>query len=93
MAQRSSLSIALAKASPRGLALCAAVAGFSTYFCMYAYRKPFAAATFGGAHFLGTAVTLKTVFVISQIIGYTLSKYIGVKTCSEATRNHCCCLI
>ncbi len=56
---------------------------FSTYFCMYAYRKPFAAAKFEGLKFLGTEVDLKTAFVISQIVGYTLSKYIGVKLCSE----------
>src|SRR5262249_29751242 len=53
---------------------------------MYAFRKPFAAAKFSGAHFLGTAVDLKTAFVISQIIGYALSKYLGIKVCSEATR-------
>jgi len=30
-------------------------------------------------------VELKTAIVISQIIGYALSKYIGIKVCSEIT--------
>ncbi len=63
----------------------AVAAAFSTYFAMYAFRKPFAAATFDGQFFLGTHVALKTAIVISQIIGYALSKYIGIKVCSEVT--------
>lgn len=63
----------------------AIAAAFSTYFAMYAFRKPFAAAKFEGEFFLGTAVALKTAIVISQIIGYALSKYIGIKVCSEVT--------
>ena len=65
----------------------AAVAAFATYFCMYAFRKPFSAGVYEGMTFLGSAVELKTVFVISQIIGYTLSKFIGIKVCSEANRD------
>jgi hypothetical protein len=65
----------------------ALTAAFSTYFCMYAFRKPFAAARFADLKFLGTAIDLKTAFVISQILGYTLSKYIGIKVCSEVARN------
>jgi hypothetical protein len=52
---------------------------------MYAFRKPFAAATFSGLHFFGSNVQLKTALVISQIIGYALSKFIGIKVCSEAS--------
>ncbi|HUR47387.1 MAG TPA: DUF5690 family protein [Candidatus Saccharimonadales bacterium] len=63
----------------------AAGAAFLTYFCMYAFRKPFAAATFDGQRFLNSDIELKTALVISQIIGYTLSKYIGIKICSEMT--------
>src|SRR5437773_1141736 len=66
-------------------AMYAIVAAFSTYFCMYAFRKPFAAAKFEGEFFLGTSVALKTAIVISQIIGYALSKYIGIKVCSEVS--------
>ncbi|HIF01657.1 MAG TPA: hypothetical protein EYG03_24100 [Planctomycetes bacterium] len=62
-------------------------ASFSTYFCMYAFRKPFAAATYDGFEtFVG--LDLKTALVISQVIGYTLSKVIGMKVCSELSRAH-----
>lgn len=66
--------------------LFAIAAAFSTYFCMYAFRKPFSAAEYEGLQFFGTNIDLKTAFVISQILGYTLSKYIGIKVCSEVTR-------
>jgi phosphonate degradation associated HDIG domain protein len=58
-------------------------AAFGTYFCMYAFRRPFAAAQFEGQHFLGSDIALKTAFVVSQILGYTISKYIGIKVCPE----------
>ena len=61
----------------------AIVAGFGTYFCMYAFRRPFAAAPFDGQRFLGGDIALKTAFVVSQILGYTASKYIGIKVCPE----------
>ena len=63
----------------------AITAAFATYFCMYAFRKPFAAAKFDGEFFLNTTIGLKTAIVISQIIGYALSKYIGIKVCSEVS--------
>jgi phosphonate degradation associated HDIG domain protein len=50
---------------------------------MYAFRKPFVAARFDGQQFLGGEIALKTAFVVSQILGYTLSKYIGIKACPE----------
>src|SRR6516165_2212747 len=84
--QKNSLAICLESGPTWIFTVVAATAAFSTYFCMYAFRKPFAAAEFEGLSFLGTQVRLKTAFVISQIIGYTLSKYIGIKVCSEVTR-------
>ncbi|MBI3416339.1 MAG: hypothetical protein HY043_13675 [Verrucomicrobia bacterium] len=63
----------------------AITAAFATYFCMYAFRKPFAAAKFSGEVFFSTQIALKTAIVISQIIGYALSKYIGIKVCSEVS--------
>ena len=65
----------------------AMLAAFSTYFCMYAFRKPFAAATYEGMDFFSTGLTLKATFLISQIIGYTISKYLGCKYCSEINRS------
>jgi hypothetical protein len=64
----------------------AIMAAFSTYFCMYAFRKPFSAASYDGLQFLNTSFDLKTVLVTSQIIGYALSKMIGIKVVSEITR-------
>ncbi len=63
------------------------LAAFTTYFCMYAFRKPFVAAKFEGEvfWFFGSTIGLKTALVISQIIGYAISKYLGIKVCSEVT--------
>jgi phosphonate degradation associated HDIG domain protein len=70
--------------SPKPVFIAFAIAAaFSTYFCMYAFRKPFTAARFDGQQFLGSEIALKTAFVVSQIIGYTASKYIGIKVCPE----------
>lgn len=65
---------------PRVLALWAITAAFTTYFCMYAFRKPFAAAAFEG-EILGRE--LKLVLVFSQVIGYALAKFIGIRLVSE----------
>lgn len=72
--------------------LFAASTAFSTYFCMYAFRKPFSAALYHDPdtgedlQLWGTQIGLKTAFVISQIMGYALSKFLGIKFCSEMTR-------
>lgn len=63
--------------------LYAIAASFTTYFCMYAFRKPFAAAEYSGLKLLG--LELKTVLVGSQVVGYMISKYLGIKVCSEIT--------
>ncbi len=62
-------------------AVWAVMAAFSTYFCMYAFRKPFTAAKFDDVTWLG--LTFKSVLVTSQVIGYSLSKFIGIKVISE----------
>lgn len=65
----------------------AVVAAFCTYFCMYAFRKPFAVGTFVGTASLPLvgAVSHKTLFVVSQIVGYCVSKFAGIKIVSEMT--------
>jgi hypothetical protein len=65
----------------------AIAASFSTYFSMYAFRKPFTAAKFDGEILFGGTVELKTALVIAQIVGYTVSKYLGVRVLSEADRS------
>ncbi len=64
----------------------AAAAAFSTYFCMYAFRKPFSAGTFEGLEMFGLG--LKSVLVISQGLGYMVSKFIGIKVISEMKSDH-----
>ena len=61
------------------------VAAFSTYACMYAFRKPFTAAAFTGIEYWG--LELKTLLIISQVLGYTSSKFLGIKFVSEMTPN------
>lgn len=64
----------------RLLALWAVAAAFTAYFCMYSFRKPFAAAPFEGEAF---GLELKIALVLSQVIGYALSKFIGIRLVSE----------
>ena len=71
--------------NPRSRLLLAAVAAFSTYFCMYAFRKPFTAGTYEGQELLGMG--LKSVLVISQLAGYMISKFVGIKVVSEMRRH------
>lgn len=63
----------------------AAFATFGAYFCMYAFRKPFTVATFEGLAFWG--VNYKILLIIAQVVGYTLSKFIGIKVISEMKSN------
>lgn len=75
------LSLWLSKQSTPVFSIFAIVASFSTYACMYAFRKPYSAAAFEGLEFAG--LEFKTVLIISQVIGYTLSKFMGIKVVSE----------
>jgi MFS family permease len=61
--------------------LYAAFASFGTYFCMYAFRKPFTVATFEDLSFFG--VDYKIILIIAQVLGYMFSKFIGIKVISE----------
>jgi hypothetical protein len=83
MIRSTRLAAWLERAPPSLFAAYAGSAAFATYFSMYAFRKPFAAASFAGMHLGSTGIELKTAFVISQIVGYTISKYVGIKVCSE----------
>ncbi|MGB0369637.1 MAG: DUF5690 family protein, partial [Flavobacteriales bacterium] len=71
----------LSKANPALFSAYAIVAAFSTYFCMYAFRKPVAATGYDDIFLWGMGI--KTVFIISQTIGYTISKFSGIKVIAE----------
>lgn len=59
------------------------LAAFGTYFCMYAFRKPFTAAAYTDVTLWG--LDYKTVVVTAQVLGYMTSKFIGIKVIAEMT--------
>jgi hypothetical protein len=69
-------------ADPTLFTIVASLAAFGAYTAMYAFRKPFSAATFSGQEIGG--VSLKVLLVVAQLVGYTLSKFLGIKVVSEA---------
>lgn len=52
------------------------VAAFGTYACMYGFRKPFTAGSYGSAD-------EKALLVTAQVLGYTLSKVVGIRIIAE----------
>jgi hypothetical protein len=73
----------LAKANPVVFTLIAGLAGFCAYFSMYAFRKPFSAATFEGVDGWTFSLDYKIALVLAQVAGYALSKMIGIKVIAE----------
>jgi hypothetical protein len=61
--------------------LYATLAAFCLYTCIFAFRKTYTVGTFEGIAFLG--VSYKSWMVISQVIGYGLAKFAGIKLISE----------
>jgi hypothetical protein len=61
----------------------ASMAGFATYFSMYAFRKPFAAASFGHIQDWHFVLDFKITIVIAQVMGYATSKFIGIRVIAE----------
>ncbi|MDH6251559.1 MFS family permease [Chryseobacterium sp. H1D6B] len=59
----------------------AAFAAFGVYFCMYGFRKPFTVASFEGLSYF--RVDYKVLIIIAQVMGYFISKFIGIKFISE----------
>ena len=59
----------------------AALTAFLAYSSVYAYRKPFTVATFDGLRFWN--ISYQTLLIISQVIGYMLSKFCGIKFIAE----------
>ncbi|MBS1611156.1 MAG: hypothetical protein JSS70_20870 [Bacteroidetes bacterium] len=62
----------------------AAVVAFLAYASVYAYRKPFTVATFDGIRFWN--ISYQTLLIISQVVGYMLSKFYGIKFIAELKR-------
>ena len=62
------------------------IAAFVAYTGMYAVRKSFLAAQFNEVYFQ-SEYHFKTLLVISQVFGYMLSKFIGIKVVAEVSVN------
>jgi MFS family permease len=62
------------------------VSVFLCYTGMYAVRKSFLAGQYTTL-FLGYGIDAKTVLVISQVLGYMVSKFVGIKIISEMPKS------
>ena len=71
----------LCKKSYLGLNIFAFISAFVCYFSMYAFRKPFTSATYEG--YTLWHVDYKIMCITFQSIGYTISKFLGIKIISE----------
>ena len=69
----------LRRAPPAVFTVFASLAGFATYFSMYAFRKPFAAATYGAVEGWHYTLDFKIALVIAQVFGYATAKVIGIR--------------
>jgi hypothetical protein len=72
------------KKSPTYVALYAAIITFLTYATVYGFRKGFTVCTFDGISYAG--ISYKTWLVVSQVIGYMLSKFYGIRFIAELKR-------
>lgn len=63
------------------------IAVFICYTGMYAVRKSFLAGQFTGLDF-GYGLDAKTILVLSQVLGYMLSKFFGIRIVSEMKKEH-----
>ncbi len=61
----------------------AGLASFSAYFSMYAFRKPITVATFEGVAQVWGSLDYKVAVILFQLLGYALSKWIGVRVISS----------
>ena len=61
--------------------LFASIAAFCTYLCFYPFRRAYTAATFNDLYFWG--VHFKILIITAQVLGFAISKGIGVKIVSE----------
>lgn len=73
------------KGKPFKIGLYAAITVFLTYTMVFGFRKSFTVATFDGLTIAG--YSYKTILVISQMLGYMLAKFYGIKYISELKRH------
>lgn len=66
---------------PTSLIILSIAGAFITYFSMYAFRKPFTAGVYDELMVWG--FDYKIIIIIFQVVGYTLSKFLGIKYVAE----------
>lgn len=71
----------LGGAHPVAFSVFAGLAAFITYFAMYAFRKPFTAGVYEGL--MVGPFDYKIIAITAQVLGYTISKFAGIKVVSE----------
>jgi hypothetical protein len=76
--------ITVKKTNGLRVGLYAAVVVFLAYTMIFGFRKSFTVATFDGIEIAG--YSYKTILVISQVLGYLLAKFYGIKYISELKR-------
>ncbi len=76
----------LSKSPTYAFVIYASLAAFSTYSCMYAYRKSFSVGIFEEMEFWG--IDYKSLLIIAQVVGYMSSKFLGIKVISEMKSNN-----
>lgn len=81
--RRSWLTRRLENANSVAFVVFGGLTAFCVYFSMYAFRKPYAAGTYEVVEGWTIDFGFKELLVISQILGYALSKVIGIKIISE----------
>src|SRR5258708_1709422 len=74
---RMTLKARLQRSPAWAFVLYVSVTSFVVYASMYGFRKAFTAASYDGVQFLH--ISYKVVLVISQVMGYCLSKFYGIK--------------
>jgi len=79
-APSSSKRLALWFSNPWFLSAWCTMAAFGAYGCMYGLRKPFTAGAYSSTPF---TEGIKTWLVLAQVLGYTTSKFIGIRIISE----------
>ena len=77
-------SIKYFKGTPLQTGLYAAVVVFLAYTMIFGFRKSYTVCTFDGLQFFG--LNYKILLVLSQMIGYLLAKFYGIKFISELKR-------
>jgi hypothetical protein len=72
--------------SDRKVAILAGLSAFLTYLCFYPFRRAYTAATYQDLIFWG--VQFKILIITAQVLGFAISKGIGIKIVSEMMPEH-----